>query len=192
VARQVLKPRTRYVPDPGPFEGVPEHLILPLLRWLASALRLGSPIQSNDAMYTIMNRLRIAPKPVTNVRNPLWETIMQWIDEDHARLIAVIEVVLDICMIAYPQIRMLEQILDDGASIYTATENGIEERVDPVAKQAAVAAMQPNDHASAELSEAWTRRTVASRMPLMLGTMRSRPSRHFSSLSCFQIPGPDA
>jgi hypothetical protein len=72
-------------------------------------------------------------------------------------MIAVIEVVMDIRTIDYQQLRELERTLSDGGSMYTATENGIEERVDPVAKQAAVAAMQPNDHASAELSEAWSK-----------------------------------
>jgi hypothetical protein len=157
VARQVLKPRTRYVPDPGPFEGVPAHLLLPLTRWLASAVRLGSPIEDNDALYTIMTRLRIPPIPGNDGGNPLWRTIVKWIDEDQIRLIAVIEVVMDIRMIDYQQLRMLEQILSDGGSMYTATENGIEERVDPVAKQAFTTAVQPKDHASTELSEAWSK-----------------------------------
>jgi hypothetical protein len=157
VARQILKPRTRYVPDPGPFEGVPAHLLLPLLRWLADAVRLGTPIEDTQALYTIMNRLRIPPQPVDDGRNPLWQTTMKWINEDHTRLIAVIDVVMEIRITDYRQLDELDRIFSDGGSMYTATQNGIEERVDPVAKQAVVAAIQPKDHASTELSEAWSR-----------------------------------
>jgi hypothetical protein len=110
-----------------------------------------------DALYTIMTRLRISPQPVGDGLHPPWATIMRWVGEDHTRMIAVIEVVMDIRTIDYQQLRELERTLSDGGSMYTATDNGIEERVDPVAKQAAVAAMQPNDHASAELSEAWSK-----------------------------------
>ena len=157
MARQILKPRTRYVPDPGPFEGVPGHLVIPLMHWLAGTLRLGSPIEDYDALYRIMNRLRIPPNPAPDGRNPLWGSITRWIDEDHPRLIAVIDAVMAIQGTDYRQIHELDRILSAGSSIYTATENGIEERVDPVAKQAVVAAIQAQDHASAELAEAWAK-----------------------------------
>jgi hypothetical protein len=53
--------------------------------------------------------------------------------------------------------RLLDQILSDGGSAYTATERGIEDRVDATAKDAFEAAVRPMDQASTELSEAWSK-----------------------------------
>src|SRR5687767_2534999 len=53
--------------------------------------------------------------------------------------------------------RALDQILRDGSSAYTATERGIEERVDPTAKVAFEVAIRPGDEAARQLSEAWSK-----------------------------------
>jgi hypothetical protein len=117
-----------------------------------NVLKLGSPAEDTDALVTVMMRLRIPPRRATGTgMNPLWASVSKWIDEDHARMIEVADVLMDIRMTDYLR---LDQLLSEGASLYTSAENRIEERVDRLAKQALVAATH---HASEDLSEAWNK-----------------------------------
>jgi hypothetical protein len=112
-------------------------------------------MEDTDALLAVMNRLRIPPRSADRTgMNPFWASVSKWMDEDHGRMIEVADVLMEIRMTDYLR---LDQILSEGGSLSTAIENRIEERVDPVAKGALGAAIQPKDHASAELSEAWSK-----------------------------------
>ena len=86
--------------------------------------------------------------------NPFWASVSKWMDEDHGRMIEVADVLMDIRMTEYVT---LDRILSEGASLYTSAENRIEERVDPLAKQAFVMAVQRSGNVSKQLSEAWSK-----------------------------------
>jgi hypothetical protein len=148
-------------PAPGHFKGVPDHLRLPVTGWLRETVRPGTKYEDMQTLIRVMARLRIPLAPWAGL-NPLWSAITEWYEgpsqlrDDGERLLDVIHVVIQATpgMTGY---RLLDQILSDGGSAYAATERGIEDRVDPTAKEAFEGAIQSRDHASSELAEAWSK-----------------------------------
>jgi hypothetical protein len=104
-------------------------------------------------MEELITRFRITPW-YKEGELKLWTSIEIWFEEDWERLLDIIHVVIQRTP---TRLKELDQILSLGGSVYTATERGIEDRVDPTATQAFEEAIQPTDHASTELSEAWSK-----------------------------------
>jgi hypothetical protein len=92
--------------------------------------------------------------------NPLWAAIenlyegLYELNDNGERLLDVINVAIQVAQTSYS---LLDQILSDGGSAYTATERGIEDRVDATAEAAFEAAIRPRDEAARQLSEAWSK-----------------------------------
>ncbi|MFE5863944.1 WD40 repeat domain-containing protein [Streptomyces virginiae] len=166
--------RDREVPESdhdAPFEGVPEHLQLPLQEWVASALSFeafGAYLDEDDAERTLCLRLRIAVEADgsnqsgSKYRRALTMAV-------GPRLLDVVDAVLSykaergLVDQAQADIRLLTKILDAAGSAYRVTEagSGLEKRVIPAVRDAvrgtiaAAAAVSAAGLAGDHLARAW-------------------------------------
>jgi hypothetical protein len=85
----------------------------------------------------------------------VYHAIEDWYRQDDEPVFDVIDVLIKLG--AAPDLQPLDEMLDPAGSVYTATERGIERRVDATAKAAFDAISQPRDTASVELAKAWSR-----------------------------------
>jgi hypothetical protein len=155
VTSQAIRTRPgRPVPNPGPFEGVPEHLRVHLVNWLDTAVRSKSLYIDQALVIELMARFRIVHRyPVGGGADALWLSVTAWYAEDWERLLDVIHCVMQLRRTSWTD---LEAILSACSSVYMATKRGIELRLDPSAKRAFELTIQPRDAASDELSAAWS------------------------------------
>lgn len=143
----------------GPFEDVPEHLLVPLQTWVESTLSFRGTHQENPAR-PICLRLRIPPytDPRHGVRyvKPLTQTA-------GTRLLDVVDEVLGAGIPEAYQVGNVINMLDDAGSAYRVNEakDGLEERVTPAVRDAvrhtiADAASAPAAGSAADhLATAW-------------------------------------
>ncbi|MFC7924568.1 hypothetical protein [Streptomyces cinereoruber] len=164
----------------GPFEGVPDHLVVPLQHWVVDALSNEDLIVSlsqedsaeetayfdeDSAARAVCLRLRIPPRPDRSMGGSMYfDALASTIDED---LLDVIDTLLELTSqagIDDPRsLRMLTALLDDGGSVYRVNElaDGLEERVAPAVRDAvhqavADAAARPTAGSAADhLAAAW-------------------------------------
>jgi hypothetical protein len=162
------RPRTRFsvragLADPsehdGPFEDVPQHLLVPLQTWVDGVLRYqGSPV--NEQARPICLRLRIAP---AQDRYGRVEYVTPLAQAAGLQLLDVVDEVLRGRAAEKWEVSKLSEMLDDAGSAYRVNEakDGLEERVTPAVRDAvrqtiAAAAAQPTAGSAADhLAAAW-------------------------------------
>ncbi|MFJ6076416.1 hypothetical protein ACIQFU_37300 [Streptomyces sp. NPDC093065] len=118
----------------GPFEDVPEHLLVPLQRWVNSALTYEGSQQDHKAR-PICLRLRISPS-LNRYGSPVYvKPLTQTIG---VQLLDVVDEVLQTKAAASWEINTLSEMLDDAGSAYRVNEaeDGLEERVTPAVRDA--------------------------------------------------------
>jgi hypothetical protein len=169
VTTSVYPPRPgRPAPD-GPYEGVPAHLHLPLERWLEEAYTLPQP--TSAMLSRPMDRVgleRLAAHLQIDARGMdargLFASMLAWADYDEERLLDLLHYTLLLpihgagsLMSPTRDWESLDTLLELGRSVWRATEQGLVRRVDPTAAAAYEQAVKPQDAASEELKEAWSK-----------------------------------
>ncbi|WP_329167534.1 hypothetical protein OHB49_45330 (plasmid) [Streptomyces sp. NBC_01717] len=143
--------------DDAPYDGVPEHLLVPLQSWVKESLtHEGRP---KEAARDICLRLRIAP--ITSPRR-LGPQYLDALLLNGTDLLDVIDETLAYNATApYPVIKswrvdQLQQLLDNAGSAYRVaeSEDGLEERVAPAVRDAVRQAMADAAAAAASGSAA--------------------------------------
>ncbi|MFC9271334.1 hypothetical protein ACFTXJ_26635 [Streptomyces zhihengii] len=143
----------------GPFDGVPEHLVVPLREWVKDPLTYQGNSQ-NDEARPICLRLRIPPG---RDRYNRVDYVVPLVAAAGLQLLDVVDEVLRTKVVLDWQVRNLRKILDDAGSAYRVNEAGdrLEERVTPAVRDAvrqtmADAAAQSSAGSAADhLAAAW-------------------------------------
>ncbi|WP_326793954.1 hypothetical protein OHA79_51985 (plasmid) [Streptomyces sp. NBC_00841] len=152
--------------DDGPFDGVPEHLLVPLQSWVKESLTYGNGTPKEEAARDICLRLRIAPITSNPRLGPQYREALMLSGTD---LLDVVDEIL-----AYStttptrfldswKIVPLQELLDNAGSAYRVTDSrdGLEERVTPAVRDAVrqtmtdAAAAASSGSAADHLSTAW-------------------------------------
>ncbi|MEU6934808.1 hypothetical protein AB0A05_37575 [Streptomyces sp. NPDC046374] len=155
----------------GPFEGVPDRLLVPLQHWVAGALEHedfidaleeeGLYFDEEAAARAICLQLRIPPRPGSSM---YLDALTSTVGDD---LLDVVDAVLSLAAEAevkdLQSFRLLTTLLDRGGSAYRINEaaDGLEERVAPAVRDAvrqsiADAAASPSAGSAADhLAAAW-------------------------------------
>ncbi|MFG2761645.1 hypothetical protein [Streptomyces wuyuanensis] len=153
----------------GPFDGVPDHLVVPLREWVEYALGsdgMGDVYDENGVERTLCLRLRMVPPQdvVVGAGSKYYRALIEAVGP---RLLDVVDEVL-----AYkaergvndePAIRLLTNILDEAGSAYRVAwiGDGLEERVTPAVRDAVrqtmadAAAQSTAGSAADHLGTAW-------------------------------------
>ena len=134
----------------GPFEGVPPHLRQPLSHWLRERVTYPSGIWDHESMHRLVATGRVAaPTGLTP------DELYRWMSTRSETLLDVIHVALQLWPTPMDA-ATLDMYLEDGGSVWRATDRGLERRIDTEAQAAFDSAIAPKDPASEELGEAWT------------------------------------
>ncbi|MFE1935927.1 hypothetical protein ACFW95_37220 [Streptomyces sp. NPDC059474] len=143
----------------GPFEDVPEHLLVPLQRWVDNALSYqGHP--QDDKARSICLRLRIPPSLDRYGEEQYVRPLAQAVGP---QLLDVVDEVLRSRAASAWEVEALGRMLDDAGSAYrgNGARDGLEERVTPAVRDAvrqtiADAAVGPAAGSAADhLAAAW-------------------------------------
>jgi hypothetical protein len=158
-------PRAGRTREEGPFDGVPDHLGAPLTHWLRG--QLIDPAPFIDFWHTgprvniaLIHRATLAGRiPLPGHPEPMNELnhLLKWWQQDPERFLDFIHYLLQEIDVDEDDVGALDRILERGGSVWRSTDWGLERRVDPVATAAFEMATGPEDTASAELDEAWTK-----------------------------------
>ncbi|MGW5609520.1 hypothetical protein ACWEWI_26190 [Streptomyces sp. NPDC003753] len=118
----------------GPFEDVPEHLLVPLQKWVNDALSYQRHPQNGKAR-PICLRLRIPPSLDRYGNEQYVWSLAQTVGP---QLLDVVDEVLHARAAERSKVHALSQILDDAGSAYRINEaaDGLEERVTPAVRDA--------------------------------------------------------
>lgn len=144
----------RREPD-GSYEGVPDHLRPSLFEWLDRVMGPGSYQPDSGAMArVIMLQLRIPPSDRFNS----WGNLINACRAADGIFLDVLDFTLGLPQ-AEDEGDDLQTILALGGSVWTVSADGtaLERRVDSTVRDAASAAMRPDDEASGELAQAWSK-----------------------------------
>ncbi|MDH3039028.1 hypothetical protein [Streptomyces sp. TRM75561] len=146
----------------GPFEDVPEHLLVPLQKWVNDVLHWDYRQPKEEEARAICLRLRIpsAVDPSSFRRADFVKPLAQ---ATGAQLLDVVDEVLQSWTAGELGAKVLTDILDDAGSAYRVNEakDGLEERVTPAVRDAvhqtiADAAAGPASGSAADhLAAAW-------------------------------------
>ncbi|MFD3517452.1 hypothetical protein [Streptomyces sp. NPDC058657] len=118
----------------GPFEEVPDHLLLPLQMWVRGVLSYGGRPNEN-ATRALCVRLRLTPPRSGNYLAPLGNAVgtelLDVVDE-------ILAYSLDYGILDRTNLNELAELFDDAGSAYRVAENnrGLEERVTPAVRDA--------------------------------------------------------
>jgi hypothetical protein len=138
--------------DSGPFEGVPEHLLVPLVNWYSKFIAANQGVvRAPERVRMIALRLRIpAPKDAT-------AAVAQTAKDDPEGFLDVIDLGLHMVDVITAA-QTLERYLEAGGSVWAvaADRRSLIRRVSDAENRAYQQATNPTDDASAEVSEAWT------------------------------------
>jgi hypothetical protein len=118
----------------GPFDDVPEHLLVPLQKWVTDALSYqGNP--QTDKARPICLRLRIPP---SRDRYGKEQYVWPLAQASGPQLLDVVDEVLHARAAAAWEAEALGRMLDDAGSAYRVNEaaDGLEERVTPAVRDA--------------------------------------------------------
>ena len=141
----------------GPYEGVPDYLRRPLIRWLENVYTVTPDTLAPDMDEAGLERL------ATLLRIDLRGTdgygmligILSWADDDDERLLDVIHYTLQIPTRMPNMWKELEVLLAYGGSMWAATGKGLQLRVDATAMEAFSTVIAVPDSASDHLPLAW-------------------------------------
>ncbi|MGY4917619.1 hypothetical protein ACWD9K_20775 [Streptomyces sp. 900116325] len=126
--------------DDGPFEGMPEHLLVPLQSWVRESLTYGDG-SPKEVARDICLRLRIAPITSNSRLGPQYREALMLSGTD---LLDVVDEIIA-HSITTPgrflnswKIELLEELLDNAGSAYRVADSrdGLEERVTPAVRDA--------------------------------------------------------
>ncbi|MFE9240504.1 hypothetical protein [Streptomyces sp. NPDC007007] len=146
----------------GPFEDVPEHLLVPLQKWVDDALHWDYRRPKEEEARALCLRLRIPSiQDPTSFRKA--DFVRPLAQATGAQLLDVVDEVLQTWTAGEGGVRILTDILDDAGSAYRVNEarDGLEERVTPAVRDAvrqtmAEAAAGPSAGSAADhLAAAW-------------------------------------
>ncbi|MFI9630926.1 hypothetical protein [Streptomyces sp. NPDC052042] len=146
----------------GPFEDVPEHLLVPLQKWVNDALHWNYRQPKEEEARAICLRLRI-PSVVDPAIFRRVDFVQPLAQATGAQLLDVVDEVLQSWTAGEHGAKVLTDILDDAGSAYRVNEamDGLEERVTPAVRDAvrqtiADAAVGPATGSAADhLAAAW-------------------------------------
>ncbi|MFD3875493.1 hypothetical protein [Streptomyces sp. NPDC058623] len=144
----------------GPFEGVPDHLLVPLQSWVRGVFTYTGYLQHSDAR-PICLRLRIPPHTDPRMREAQYvQPLAQAVGD---QLLDVVDEMLCARVTTPDELQHLRHLLEDAGSAYRVNEeqDGLEERVTPAVRDAvrqtlADAAVGPAAGSAADhLAVAW-------------------------------------
>lgn len=144
--------------DDGPYEGAPPHLKAALLAWLRIAvLDRTKNTWRTSLMKKLALRFRLEHFPHDRAASVVSQAFFDEASSDEDLLLDLIDAVLHESGSWSAPTAALRELLYDGGSVWTVAAGGraLERVIDPVAAEAAQAAMTPADDASAELRSAW-------------------------------------
>ncbi|MFB7957851.1 hypothetical protein [Streptomyces sp. NPDC056045] len=135
--RPLFSVRTGLAPAPehdGPFDGVPDHLLAPLQQWVKGVLGDRRP-RGEEQAISICLQLRIPPSRSHHGEALYAKPLAQ---AAGARLLDVVDKLLQAETAHDYEINQLGRILDDAGSAYRINEaaDGLEERVTPAVRDA--------------------------------------------------------
>lgn len=136
-------------------EGVPDHLKRPLIDWVASTIHpptLDGP-DSEALCQIVLVRLNI-PTPGSD---SYWTTLRSACKQNEEVLLTTIDALLLVDAVRSDD-QSLRSLLEMGGSVWTVSPSrkSLERRVDSTAREAASAAVAPDDEAATELAQAWS------------------------------------
>ena len=156
-----LSTREGKTPPSGPYEGMPDHLLDPVVSWIA-ALFPGDPyggICNAKMLRYIAMMNEIAIKPGAQDREVLQTVLDRCVSDD--------ELCLDVvdCLLQFrgdrghAEVEELSLKLAVGRSVWDTAADGLSlvRRTDPTAAEQFKNAVAPNDVASKELAHAWSK-----------------------------------
>ena len=150
---QPLSARTGARPDPGPFEGVPQHLKIPLLGWFdkyVAVTQNGRP--DEQRLEAVALRLQIESD-----RYGYAAALKSQINSDPVKFLDILDLGLRLIDLTSAA-RSLGQLLGLGASVWTVSDDGncLVRRVSDTETVQYEAAVSAADEASQHLKNAWT------------------------------------
>jgi hypothetical protein len=153
----LVRPREERPALDGPYEGIPNHLRHPLTRWLENAYTITPDTLTPDMDEAGLERLAALIR--IDLRGTdgygMLSGILAWIDHDAERLLDVIHYTLQIPTRMPKRWDELDILLAYGGSVWTATDKGLQRRVDATAMEAFQAATAFPDAVSDHLARAW-------------------------------------
>jgi hypothetical protein len=153
VTSSLLTPRQgRPVPG-GPYEGVPARLLPQLNRWISESYKVPGTVRTVDERFVdrVAAVLHIEINPAYNLLGQFFD----WTEDDDERFLDLLHYTLKLSLDKKIDVGHLEMVLHLGGSVWRATKDGLERRVDPTALEAFEQATQVQDLASTELALAW-------------------------------------
>ncbi|WP_422734465.1 hypothetical protein ACN26Y_06470 [Micromonospora sp. WMMD558] len=149
--------------DDGPYEGTPSHLRASLDHWLKSAMTaitVTAGTRHRTLNGNIIRRVALAVRLPLRSNVPTSTLMADFLHSCHSaddRYLDALDAAL--YMAPHADASELARILEEGGSVWTlrGDRKGLERRVDPAATQAFEQATDPDDLASAELGQAWSR-----------------------------------
>jgi hypothetical protein len=138
----------------GPYEGVPGHLSAPLRHWLDGVFGYTPNYASEKGVETILAVAAAARVPLRPGAHgtQLHADITSFTNQSPDNLLDVLHYAIQT---GNPPVEHLDRLLVYGGSVWTATYEGLQRRVDPTAQEAFEAASSPGDVVSEELRHAW-------------------------------------
>jgi hypothetical protein len=153
----LVRPREERPALDGPYEGIPDHLRHPLTRWLENAYTITPDTLTPDMDEAGLERLAALLR--INLRGTdgygMLSGILAWIDDNAERLLDVIHYTLQIPTRMPKRWNELDILLAYGGSVWTATDKGLQRKVDATAMEAFYAATAFPDAVSDHLARAW-------------------------------------
>jgi hypothetical protein len=141
----------------GPYEGVPDYLRRPLIRWLENVYTVTpdtlAPDMDEAGLERLAALLRIDLRGTDGYGMLIG--ILAWTDDDDERLLDVIHYTLQIPTRRPNMWNELEVLLAYGGSKWAATGKGLQLRVDAIAMEAFSTVIAVPDGASDHLPLAW-------------------------------------
>jgi hypothetical protein len=138
-------------------EGVPDYLRRPLTRWLENVYTVTPDTLAPDMDEAGLERLAALVR--IDLRGTegygMLSGVLAWIGDDDERLLDVIHYTLQIPTRMTKRWDELDILLAYGGSVWTATDKGLQRRVDATAMGAFHAATAFPDPASDHLARAW-------------------------------------
>ncbi|GAT02636.1 hypothetical protein [Mycolicibacterium fortuitum] len=154
---QRLSQRTAGMEPDGPYEGVPEHLKYPVIRWLRQNLELDRYTNGNEyVLRELAIRLRI-PLPLNTELGEFGDSLLAAGGKDEGLLLDLVDAVLEIQGPGGNRYESLERILISGASTWRVGNDfrSLARLVTEETQATYEAATSVVDEATKELKEAW-------------------------------------
>lgn len=150
-----LSARESGVPDDGPYEGVPQHLMAALRGWINESGHWYE-LRTSWNLPRLVAACRISLDPYDDPTNI--GMVLRATDEQPESLLDMVDAVLHFEQVEAEARHHLNELFQYGGSVWRVAPNGkgLVRQVDPMAAKAFAVATTPADVASEELTAAWT------------------------------------